>query len=158
MNLRILKKLSKRAGSLLVQLDDHREQFAAAPFENYTSTARHDRKHWERQRSSHGETIRDRELKYRPRHGQGWISLSEPHHPMAGTTMVGAMSIGEEPEWSEETAWESLRGIVWWAVAEPNDLGAMKPTRSLADPAEVFALARELAGDSNGRRSRCRPA
>lgn len=59
--------------------------------------------------------------------------------------MVGAMSGGEEPEWSEETAWDSLRDIVRWEFAQPNEEGVWTITRSLANPARVFALALTMA-------------
>lgn len=144
MNLRILKKLSKRAAPLLALLDDRREQFRAEPHDNYTSTGGHDRKHWERGRSVHGDKFRERDIKYRPRRGDGWIRLSEPCHPLAGTVMVGAMSVGEEPEWSEETAWDSLRDIVYWGFAAPNAEGDWRCTRRRGNPSRVFALAGEL--------------
>lgn len=108
MNLRILKKLSKRAGLLLSALGDRREQFPAERWEDYTSCGGHDRKHWERNRypnPSHW----DGNIHIKPHSGKGTIVLSQRHMcPWPGTVMVGWSSGGYEPEWEEDDAWTLL--------------------------------------------------
>lgn len=112
MNLRTLKKLSKRAAPYLELLGDHRKQFPARKGENYTDRVILDRKHWERGRSVHDETFGDYEIKTPARDGQGWVYLHAPRHPRKGTIMVGETSGYYEPEWSEATAYEALVGLV----------------------------------------------
>ncbi|MEQ6328131.1 hypothetical protein VLF92_07335 [Pseudomonas chengduensis] len=108
MNLRILKKLSKRAAPLLAAIGDGRKQFPAERGEDYTSCRGHDRKHWERNRypnPSHWEG----DIHVKPRSGQGIIVLSLRHIcPWPGTVMVGWSSGYYEPEWEEEDAWTLL--------------------------------------------------
>lgn len=89
MNLRTLKKLSKRAAPILVQHYDL-EVFIAERGDNY-----------------HG-------LKIRCPHKRGRFTCDCEHHPLKGTPMVGEMSGYYEPEWKEETAWERLNEVVHW--------------------------------------------
>lgn len=117
MNLRILKKLSKRAAPLLPLLGDNREQFPAARWENFTHTRGHDRKHWERSRVPYPLDLRG-DIKYRPKDGRQWIVMREPSYALKGTVMVGETAGYYEPEWEEETAWESLCEIVYWHFVE----------------------------------------
>ncbi|BBK30292.1 hypothetical protein EDC65_2262 [Stella humosa] len=145
MNLRILKKLSRRAAPLLPHLTDHRQQFRAERGENYTGLLITARKHFERTRSVHAEVWRQREFKTPARDGNGWIFHAPPDHPRKGTIMVGAMSGGEESEWSEETAWEALREIVFWHYCEW-DPGTdnLVPLRCLRSPSDIFRAADEM--------------
>lgn len=108
MNLRILKKLSKRAAPLLAALGGGREQFPAERWEDYTSSVGHDRKHWEQRRVRcpidwHGD------IYVKPRSGDGMIQLSQRHlHPWPGTVMLGWNVGYETPEWEEDDAWSLL--------------------------------------------------
>lgn len=143
MNLRILKKLSKRAAPLLPLLGDDRDQFPAEKGESYTSTGGHDRKHWQRTPSVHDSVYRGL-IKYRPKHGNGWVAMREPQHPLRGTPMVGEMLGYYEPEWDEETAWEALLKIIQnhfttWDEGGPTWIGARLDT-----PTRIFRAAHEI--------------
>lgn len=151
MNLRILKKLSKRAAPLLSLLGDDRQQFPAERCENYTHTCGHDRKHWERHGSIHSKPLSSRYLHYLPRHGKRYVTMREPAHPLKGTIMVGAMCGYYEPEWEEETAWESLCNLVIghftdWVEVDTGDCTAidMVVSRDFYYPSEVFKAAEEI--------------
>lgn len=149
-NLRILKKLSKRAAPLLTRLGDHREQFRAEPHENYTGLIIPDRKHFERFRSVHDQVCRQGETKWPARDGRGgFIGMYPPHHPTAGTVMVGATTGYYEPEWEEETAWEALETWVRHHFMEyPKDEdGVPTLTRRLDTPSHVFAAAAEMIAE-----------
>ncbi len=87
MNLRILKKLSKKAAPLLMHFDHRGELFLAQRGENY-----------------HGLVI-ERHPKVKE-----WSAV----HPLKGTPMVGAMEGYYEPEWSERTAWDELGECIRW--------------------------------------------
>lgn len=142
MNLRILKKLSKRAAPLLPLLGDNRQQFPAERGDGHTSTTGHDRKHWLRMRSIHGEEFPGT-IKYKPRQGAHWIAMREPWDALKGTPMVGAMEGYYEPEWSEETAWEALLDIVWWEYVICDEDGPI-PLRRFDTPTKVLATAYEM--------------
>lgn len=147
MNLRILKKLSKRAAPLLLLLGDTREQFRAAHHrsgENYHGLIGFPRKNWERG-SCHPsyEPIGHDRMKVTTRAGRSMV-LSEPCHPLKGTMMVGGMSGYYEPEWDEESAWGALDYLVRihftdWG-AEPDPL----PTRSIRSVSDVFSAAADM--------------
>ena len=143
MNLRILKKLSKRAAPLLPLLGDDREQFPAEKGQNYQGIAGHDRKHWHRTMSVHPD-VRHGEIKYRPKHGQHWVAMREPYHPLKHTPMIGSTIGYYEPEWSESSAWEALvqcvaESFTTWNVGD----GAILH-RKLDTPTLVFKAAQEL--------------
>lgn len=149
MNLRTLKKLSKRAAALLPLLGDRREQFACGKGDGSLGTLITAHKHWRRGRCSPNY---DPVNNYLDRRGQGikittraghTLCLTPPWEPRKGTIMVGGMSGGEQPEWDEETAWEALREHVFWNFTtwDGEDL---KPTRHFRTPAEVFAGAAEI--------------
>jgi hypothetical protein len=142
-NLRILKKLSKRAAPLLPILGDCREQFLARKHESYTSVGGHDRKHWDRMGSVHNIKFPG-SIKYRPKHGKTWVAMREPAHPLKGTPMVGEISGYYEPEWSEQTAWEALQCIVFEHFTDwtENDFTIQ---RDLSTTRLVLAAARDLA-------------
>lgn len=153
MNLRILKKLSKKAAPILAVLDT-REQFKAARGDNYMSVVIRDRKHWERGASAHGDKLRDTDLKWKPRNPQGrerlpWCYAVAPRQPRKGTIMVGAVSGYYEPEWDEETAWEALQNYV---LDQFTDWSQDRPTltRKFKGPGDVLRAACELAAPSQG--------
>lgn len=108
MNLRILKKLSKRAAPLLGALGDGRKQYPAERWEGYTSSVGHDRKHWDRNRARYPMDLAGR-IYRKPRTGDGMIVLSEQHlNPWPGTVMMGWTVGYYEPEWEEDDAWTLL--------------------------------------------------
>lgn len=142
MNLRILKKLSKRAAPLLPVLGDRREQFRSEKHDNYHGYLIKDRKHWERGRSTHADTHGDM-IKRAARDGQGWVYARPPHHPRKGTVMVGAVSGYYEPEWDEECAWKAFEDFICahftdWEADPP------KAIRRLRMPSDILRAAAEL--------------
>ncbi len=156
MNLRILKKLSQRAASYLPLLGDKREQFAATEGENYHGLVIHARKHWERCESVHADTFSRDEIVLAPRCRAGtrlpFIKLRPPHHPWPGTIMVGSIEGYYEPEWSEETAWGALDGLVRDHFF---DYQAERLTRRLHGPSDIFKAADEMiAAASDAARER----
>ncbi len=159
MNLRILKKLSKRAAPLLPLLGDSRQQFRAEKCDNYTGLLIRARKHFERLRSPHSDPSgRELSLKRpaRDKHG-GYIVMWPPHSPRKGTLMVGATSGYYEPEWDEETAWEALRTIVHHHFTDWSEDGPT-PLRRFRTPREVLAAAREIIEGPSAPPDRCRTA
>lgn len=158
MNLRILKKLSKRAAPLLPLLGDRREQFPAEKYDNFTGLLIRERKHFNRQRSPHGDSFKEGEIKRPARDGRGgYVAMWPPDHPRKGTVMVGAVSGYYEPEWDEETAWESLIHIVYWhfmEIDEGADL-AMVSTRTFRTPSDYFAAARDIISENAKKPASC---
>nr|WP_314523042.1 hypothetical protein [uncultured Acinetobacter sp.] len=118
MNLRILKKLSKRVAPLVADLiKDPEALFKADAGYNYTKTGGHDRKHWERNHSIHGELISKRDIKTKSKNGEGYVLLSQRYiHPWKNTEMVGWESGYFETEWDEETTWDYFRIFVFEEV------------------------------------------
>ncbi|AUN31992.1 hypothetical protein [Niveispirillum cyanobacteriorum] len=151
MNLRILKKLSARAAPLLPLLGDRREQFRARKEDAYIGILIMDRKHWDRGRSVHGDYVFENTIKRRAADGRGWIYMHPPSFARKGTVMVGCMSGGEEPEWSEESAWEALDSLVRDFFTDYQRLvdddcctyGAAL-TRDLSTPSKILLAAREI--------------
>lgn len=149
MNLRILKKLSKRAAPLLPLLGDNREQFRAEKCDNYTHTRITDRKHWERQGGCHpshypAKRLQPGELYYKTRKG-GVVHMSNHYvHPRKGTIMVGAVSGYYEPEWDEETAWDSLYASVYGHFTHYNENLDPFLTRQIDSVSDVFEAARDI--------------
>lgn len=149
MNLRILKKLSKRAAPLLHQLGDAREQFRAERGESYQSLGGHDRKHWERTRVRN--PLRRRgNFTYRPKDGKNWILMREPSHPLKGTVMVGERAGYYEPEWEEETAWEALHRALANHFTEWTEDGPTWVGPRLSSPTQVFTAAERVVADHGG--------
>lgn len=153
MNLRTLKKLSKRAAPLLPLLGDTRGQFPAERDDNYTGLIITDRKHWERMRSVHPDLWDEHEIKTPAKDGNGWIRLSSPCHPRKGTIMVGALEGYYEPEWYEKTAWEALQDIVFIEFTEWGE-DECSLTRRLNTPSDILRAAESLvaARQSEARR------
>lgn len=149
MNLRILKKLSKRAAPIIAALGDRREQFRAEKHENFTGSFIHARKHWERGRTVWTEIPKSSRGRfcYRSRAGHVIQVSNDYIHPRKGTVMVGSVSGGEEPEWDEETAWDALSD---WVHAHFTDWGAKdgpRPTRQIETPRDVFVAARDMLAE-----------
>jgi hypothetical protein len=153
MNLRTLKKLSKRAAPLLPKLGDRREQFATAKGEGSLSHLITARKHWDRSICGPGyepwnnySTSRGMPMKQVTRAGRT-IVIRPPSEPRKGTVMVGCVSGYYEPEWSEETAWEALTEAVYWHFAEFDDAGELVTARSLRSPSDVLRAAGEILSE-----------
>lgn len=162
MNLRILKKLSKRAASLLSLLGDKRQQFRAEKNDNCGVPLIADRKYWKRSRCRPDHKPRN---DYSTPQGaervaitrRGWhVLLQPPYHPGKGTVMLGASEGYEEPEWEETTAWVALSDLVFshftdWASCGrwdgKGELPGQVLTRSLRTPREVFQAARDMLVD-----------
>jgi len=147
LNLRTLKKLSKRAAPLLPLLGDDRQQFKAdGDSDGYISTYISARKHWDRGRSVHARLVFDREIKTLAARGYGWIYMKPPAMAWKGTMMVGGMSGYYEPEWDEESAWCALSKLLHWTFMDfPDDgEGDPIPTRRLLTPSDYFRAAEEL--------------
>lgn len=114
MNLRILKKLSKRAVPLLHQIGETRTVFPAEKEENYHGMIIRDMTRLERFGSSNTDkmTAHLHVATIAPKCRQGtrhpYVKCYLSPHPIKGTPMVGGMSGYYEPEWSEETAYGVL--------------------------------------------------
>ncbi|WP_376959676.1 hypothetical protein ABNQ39_07135 [Azospirillum sp. A26] len=115
MNLRILKKLSKRAAPLLAHFDiELHRLLLAEKGDSYTGLLIKDRTCWDRGRSVHDE-VGLHEIKHPARDGNGWVYMRPPSHPLKGTPMVGRTVGYEEPEWEERTALEELMECIRWS-------------------------------------------
>ena len=158
MNLRILKKLSKKAAPFLPLLGDHREQFRARIERgdgNFHKAFVGDRKHWERSRchpSYEGRNSWTRrqgaEIVFSTRAGRR-IVISPPDYARKGTIMVGATSGYYEPEWDEECAWVALDTLVRdrftdFQLLLDEDYEGGVLTRELTTPAQILAAAKEM--------------
>lgn len=159
MNLRILKKLSKRAAPLLAKLGDDRDQFRARhPNKDscHIGIRINDRKHWERGWSAHNTIIFD-EIKWPARDGKGWLYMRPPSSPRKGTIMVGSMRGYYEPEWEEQSAYEALLDLMHSAAFEccehepdPDDGYSSVMALDLSTPAKLFKAAQELIAQKEG--------
>lgn len=143
MNLRIHKKLSKRAAPLLAALGDSRDQFPAQKWECYACTGRCDWKHWERSRARYPLDRRG-ERKWRPKDGKNWIVMCCPDHPWKGTIMVGSMEGYYEREWEEESAWQSLCNRIFDHFTDWGEDGAIYTGPVLRNPTQIFAAAHDI--------------
>ncbi|TYC93009.1 hypothetical protein [Novosphingobium sp. BW1] len=152
MNLRILKKLSKRAMPYLIALGDRQVHFLAERNDNY-----------------HGMTIRDRTCWERnpchPSREPGWCNFGDepvlyvvarkgyryvmrpPHHPLKGTPMVGGMSGGEQPEWDEICAYACLASWVCSHFTDWSNWERPIPTRDLTTVSKIFAAADDMVAE-----------
>ena len=156
MNLRTLKKLSKKAAPLLAALGDDREQFRSERWENYHHAFIGSRKHWERSRCyaafegrNDWGSPRGADIVFLTRAGFH-IVMRPPSHPRKGTVMVGAMCGHYQPEWEEECAWIALDSLVRghftdYDLLENEDYEGGCLTRDLSTPALILLAARELA-------------
>lgn len=157
MNLRILKKLSKRAAPLLPLLGDPREQFRARKDENYIGRMIRDRTCWDRSRchpSHTSESLGGGCIVFRTRRGHA-VVMCHPSHPLKGTVMVGAVTGYYEPEWDEEDAWSSLCALVAchftdWEVelaSWNSDTPVSSLTRDLSTPSLMLAAAADIVAE-----------
>lgn len=146
MNLRILKKLSKRAAPLLSLLGDHRKQFRANSGDSYTGILIRERKHYERIRSPHAHIIHEGGIKRPTADGRGFVAMWPPHHPRKGTVMVGAMAGYYEPEWDEETAYEALLNLVACHFTDWGEASATL-TRIIKTPTDLFRAADDMLAE-----------
>lgn len=151
MNLRTLKKLSKRAAPLLVLMGDTRQQFPADRGANHLSRLITARKHWDRSSclpdyTPHNSflTPRGRPIKHVTRAGRTMV-IRPPTEPRKGTMMVGATSGYYEPEWDEETAWEALSEQVHWTFVDFHpETGDILSKRDFPTPRAIFKGAAEI--------------
>lgn len=161
MNLRVHKKLSLRAASLLERLGYFHHgvvAYSAQKDKSYLSTLISDRTDWERRRC-HPDyeprndylTGRGREIKLTTRAGHT-IIMAPPSCVRKGTVMVGSMSGGEEPEWSEHSAWEVLGEVVYYHFTEwDNKNQELIATKVFSTPSEILSAAEMMI--SKGYRS-----
>ncbi|WP_102867912.1 hypothetical protein [Pseudovibrio exalbescens] len=156
MNLRKMKKLSKRAVPLLIALGEKGEIFPAEKGENSLSSVITDKKHWSRSPARNGELASflwdgyAYQPKCRKNNPCKFISVCPPSHPLKGTPMIGETSGYYEPEWSEETCWERLCGLVFWHYVDEKvlfDSVELVATRDFSKPHHVLAAAREMIAD-----------
>lgn len=157
MNLRILKKLSKRAVPFIEKERYQKDcLFKAEREDNYTHTGRHDRKHWKRSRYKHEISFSKHDISTKAKDGNGFINLSQHYiHPWKGTDMVGWTSGYEEPEWEEETAWDYLKNLVFIETVDYVDIPGTEDecgcpehklvyTRKLNNPRDYFKAMKDL--------------
>ncbi len=155
MNLRTLKKLSKRAAPLLPLLGDNRQQFKATKAEDHHETFIGDRKHWDRRwcppsykRRNDCGIPRGAEIVFTTRKGSR-VLMHTPWHPRKGTIMVGAISGYYEPEWGEQDAWFALDNIVRSHFELYSDEGDfLGLSRTLKTPKQILAAASEIIADA----------
>lgn len=116
MNLRILKKLSKKAVPLLAHFGvPAKDHFLAEKGDSYTGILIMDRSCWDRGRSVHADCIGEHEIKHPARDGKGRVYMHPPSHPLKGTPMVERMVGGEVAEWDARTALEELAECILWS-------------------------------------------
>lgn len=128
MNLRILKKLSKRAAPILL------DRFCLSPSTLYIA---------DNDDSTYAETNIDRKHQDHARiHSRGY------EEAWPGTPYVGWMSCGESPEWESRTAWAELQnqvgGEVMVEIGERDESGCPENVAPAFDmsPINVFAYLR----------------
>lgn len=168
MNLRILKKLSKRAAPYLPLLGDKREQFRSERWDSHPLPLIGDRKHWDRswcredyEPRNDWSTPRGKQIKFTTRKGRTML-MQPPHSPRKGTIMVGACWGGDEPEWEDETAWGALHTLVlhhftpasaWAAFAQWDGEGEPPQwslERPLNTPRQIFQAADDMLREQGG--------
>lgn len=152
MNLRILKKLSKRAAPLLPLLGDRRMQFRSERCDNYHGMVIRDRTCWDRSRChptyrGHGD-----EIVFDSRAGHR-VVMRPPPHPLKGTMMVGATSGYYQPEWDEECAWSALVSIVHNETADWAAYPEVGNSRRFNGVGDIFRAAHELIADRQSSRT-----
>ena len=162
MNLRTLKKLSKRAAILLPLLGDTRQQFRSERGDNYHGYFIGDRKHWRRstvhpayKARNEYRTHRGGEIVFTSRTGRRKL-MAPPCHPRKGTMMVGATTGYYEPEWDEECAWSALDNLVrghftdWEKMMEEDTPRGSALTRDLSTPSLILAAANDMIAERRG--------
>lgn len=163
MNLRILKKLSKKALPLLETLWAEKRYRLARPSvfpavrgECLTNIGRIDLKHHEHRVTYNTCTWPGQRVYPSPLPGKHRVLDSQYLCPLKGTPMTGGMVGYEEPEWEEETAWELLRNILFVEFRNWDELGPNPPprtvprlSRDLSTPRQVFTAANDLIARLN---------
>ncbi|MBX8803372.1 iron-containing alcohol dehydrogenase family protein [Ochrobactrum sp. MR28] len=155
MNLRTLKKLSKRAAPLILLLGDDRQQFTATKGEDHHETFIGDRKHWDRRRCAPNYKGRNdwgisrgAEIVFTTRKGNQ-VVMHTPWHPRKGTIMVGAISGYYQPEWDEKDAWSALDNIVRSHFELYSDEGDfLGLSRVLKTPKHILVAALEILANT----------
>lgn len=150
MNLRILKKLSKRALPLAKEAGILRDQelFPAYKGECLVTLRKPDRKSLDRMRvREHGFVG----FRYVPgKSGEFYIALCNHPAALKGTPMAGTMTGYYEPEWEEEPVWDQLRAWTYCQMtnwrADPPELECRRPK----NPSQILAKARELLKEVEG--------
>lgn len=155
MNLRTLKKLSKRAAALLPLLGQDLKQFAAAPAESYHGEFIGERKHWDRHtiKADYSPFVTwnnrlGKSIVFTSRAGHR-VLMRPPAHPRKGTIMVGYVNGGMEPEWVEECAWSALVQTVLDAHTDWSDPDSPTILRVLRKPSHILRAAEEMAALRN---------
>lgn len=153
MNLRTLKKLSRRAAAYLPRINDHRQQFPAEKDDNYTGLIIRDWNKLDRSAAAHQDMISQEMVakiispKSRSNDRLRYVVCRWPSAPLKRTIMVGAASGYEEPEWDETTAWEALSKWVWDQYFDYNpktDEAFFSRRFDPRRPGEIFQAADEL--------------
>ena len=149
MNLRILKKLSKRVAPVVAAIvKDQDAFFKADAGDNFTNTGRHDRKHWERTRSVHDDLFFKQDIKTKAFDGNGYICLSRQFiHPWKNTDMIGWMVGYYEPEWEEETVWDYFKGYVFQSFTSYKEIPDTRD--EFGTPDIELVLERKLSNPSS---------
>lgn len=157
MNLRILKKLSKKAAPLVKVLCPDLDHYVTDRGEGDCDVYGMDRKHWERHGSSHGDRLNDSEIITQPKCRRGtrypYLRIRQPGTPMRGTIEVGRESGYYEREWMGYTAWNCLVEDMnihvtdWVEDGTYDELGFMPNlvpvvSQRLRNPADILRLAR----------------
>lgn len=152
MNLRILKKLSKRAVPYLEALEY--EIFLAVNGGNDVAHIVRDMTRLSRSHAVHGNVINRCKhvaiLTPKCREGTKYpfLHLRYPSSPLKGTPMIGRMCGGEQPEWEEMPAYFELLEIVKGRHFEYDpDSGATWCSRPLRTPAQVFSAADDMMAE-----------
>lgn len=151
MNLRILKKLSKRALKYLEQFQNGQELFFAQKGESYHGIIIKDHSRLERIPSCHNDVISHDTyvgtIEPKCRKGNKWpyVKLYAPSHPIKNTPMLGGMSGYYEPEWDEWTVWEAFTHWVYDHFLEYDlKTNNLVITREFRHPKEFFQAADDI--------------
>ena len=152
MNLRTLKKFSKRAVPYLDRVGDKRERYPAEKGDSYVGLVVRDMNKLDRHPSAHRKVIAKEThvATIAPKGRKGtkfpYVKLHYPCHPLKGTIMVGVMCGYEEPEWDEQTAWEALLRWVYnqhfWYDPDTDTSGSSIPKH--LKPNDIFKEADRL--------------
>lgn len=122
MNLRILKKLSKRALPYLRHAAGTTDYFLAEKGCNYTGMLIAAHNDMDRCPSRCDTTFLEGQVIYKPKNQTGrtlpYVSMTPASHPKKGTPMIGFMDGGEQPEWEERTVWEAFADWVHYSYIE----------------------------------------
>lgn len=155
MNLRKMKKLSKRAVPLLEALGHGKQIFLSVKDEGDLKTIINEKKHWNRCPARNVELAEVVQgFGYRPKcreqRTHKFIIVYPPSAPLKGTPMIGWDEGFCAHEWHEETCWEFLCSIVFWHFVDEKvrfDSVELVATRDFSKPHQVLAAAREMIAE-----------